>query len=268
MKMVKLFLILAAFGVSSCEKENAMPTPSSDQMATQIQESATDNTKIVAKVNGRPIYEDDLSRRTLKDVIANEILYERGLKQGLDQKFEKQIEGFKKRLILDEMKKELSYNIPKQKVSFEEIEKDYNENKSHYTYLRVKQISVDNKKVAEDIYKKIKEGEDIDKIESDYTSENNVKILISESNVGKTYNRYFDNYSLNSVSEIIPYANDYKILKIVEVKVIPLSNARVQASIRSNLQAQKENQIVQDIAEKIKTEDNVKVEIINKDFLR
>jgi hypothetical protein len=268
MKIITLFLVVVSLGLSSCEKESATPAPSPDKLATQIQKSNIDNTKVVAKVNGRPIYEDDLGRITLKDAIADEILYERGLKQGLDQKFEKQIEDFKKRLILDEMQKELSYTIPKQNVSSEEIEKYYNENKTHYIYLRVKQIMVDNKKVAEEIYKKLKEGEDIDKIKSDYGSKNEAKVLVSDINVGKTYNSYFDNYSLNSVSEIIPYGNDYKILKILEVKVVPLSNVRVQASIRSTLQAQKENQIVQDLAQKIKTEDNVKVEIINKDFLR
>lgn len=263
MKIITLFLVVVSFGVSSCEKENATPTQSPDKMATQIQKSDIDHTKIVAKVNGRPIYQDDLKGITLDDAIADEILYERGLKQGLDQKFQKQIEDFKKRIVLDDMKKQLSYTIPKQTVSSEEIEKYYHENKSHYAYLRVKQISVDNKKVAEEIYKKLKEGEDIDKIKSAYASKNKAKVLVSESNVGKAYNRYFDNYALNSVSEIIPYGNDYKILKIVEVKVVPLSNVRVQASIKSNLKAQKEKQIVQDIAEKIKKEDNVKVEMIN-----
>lgn len=264
MKMVNLFLILAAIGVSSCERENSMPTPSSDQMATQTQKSATDKTKIVAKVNGRPIYEDELNRKTLRDVITNEILYERGLKQGLDQKFENQIEDFKKKIIVDHVMRELSSKIPKKNVSAEEIEKYYEDNESKYTYIRAEEISVEDKLTADEIHKKAISGEDFEKLKSEY-SKNGVRVNLRNARLTTRHNASFDNISVGEISDILPEVNRFKILKIVEIKKLPLSSQRIAESIKHAIISQKQSEGIRQMAEKIKDEDNIKVDILVKE---
>ena len=45
----------------------------------------SNNQKIVARVNSKPIYETQLRDKRLNDIIADEILYDDALRQGLDK---------------------------------------------------------------------------------------------------------------------------------------------------------------------------------------
>jgi hypothetical protein len=277
MRMVKLLLILAAFGVSSCERENPMPHQPSDQTATQIEEFPKHPRRIVAKVNGRPIYNDELNRKTLEDVITNEILYERGLKQGLDQKYKEKIEDFKKKIVVYHVMRELYSKIPKEVVTAEEIEQYYKDNESNYIYILADEISVMDKNIAHEIHRKAVSGEDFEKLNSEYSS-NGIDINLRKSQSAKRYNKYFKSIKVGEVSDVVPEYNkrskfvkvsdekpeynQFKILKIVEIRKLPLSSQNIAESIKSALIAKKQSEAINNMAQQIKDEDKIKVDIL------
>jgi hypothetical protein len=62
------------------------------------------------------------------------------------------------------------------------------------------------------------------------------------------------------VSEIIEDGNTFKILKITEVKEVPFD--KVKQAVKYTISANKRAQALHEYAEKMKNENNIKVEII------
>lgn len=261
--MKKLFpllilIILFVWGCGKSEKKEEI----TQIKETPIKEAVQTNTqdRIVARVNGRPIYEKDLRGRFLKDVIDYEILYEAGLKQGLDKKVEKAVEDYKKRLIVNTLEKEFMDNLPKGgEVSNKEIEDYYKENESKYTLLHLKEITLDDKKLAEEIHKRALNGEDFEKIASDY-SQSGRNINVRDLELNRKYNDLFTGKAIGSVSDVIQEGNRFKILKLVEVRRFPLD--KVKESIKYIILAQRRAKAMHEFIDKIKNEDKIKVEIL------
>ena len=251
--MKKLFpflalLIVFAWGCGKSEKEE-----------TQKSETTTDQ-NIVARVNGRPIYMSDLKGKALKDVIDYEILYEVGLKQGLDKKFEREIEGYKKKLIVNALQKDIRANMPKEEeISEQEIEEYYKQNQDKYKIMSFQKIVVREQNLANEIQKRALAGEDFEKIASDYSkSGTDVKVL--DMRFSREYNKLFSGKEIGSVSEVIQQGDKFEIIKLTQVRDIPL--ARAKQSMKFALKATKNNQAIHDYAEKLKKENNIKVEIL------
>jgi hypothetical protein len=127
-------LILSPLGCKPSEekKEEIKETPYSS-----VQEKTPEVKKIVARVNNNPIYEEDLKGRPLKGIIDIEILYQVGLKQGIDKKYEENVETYKKGLIIKEVTSEVVKDLPNE-VSSKDIEDYYNENEIKYTNFHLK----------------------------------------------------------------------------------------------------------------------------------
>jgi len=251
--MKKLFpflalLILFAWGCGKTEKKEE----------TQKSETTTDE-KVLARVNGRPIYENDLKGRPLEDVIDYEILYEVGLKQGLDKKVEKQLEDYRKRLIIAALQKDIMANLPKEEVSEQEIEEYYKQNVGKYKRMSFKEIVVEDQNIANEIHKRALKGEDIEKIASDY-SESGTKVRLRDSRLHKKDQERFIGKEVGSVSEVIQEGNTFVIIKLTEVKEIPLD--KTAPAIKYSIIASKRAQAVHNFAEKAKDENNIKVEIL------
>jgi len=252
--MKKLFplLVLIILFAAGCERFDKKQATTGTEETTQK--------KVVARVNGRPIYEDELKGRPLETVIDYEILYEAGLKQGLDKKVEKAVEDYRKRLILTALQKEIMNNLPKEEnVSDEEIEKYYKENESEYRYLRIKEIAVEDKNLAEEIHKRALKGEDFEKIASDY-SKSGTRITVRDLRFNMTYNDFFSGKDVGSVSEVVQEGNQFKILKLTEIKEIP--HYKVMEAIRHTILAKRKAQAVHEFAEKFKNENKIEVEIL------
>src|SRR3989337_3630623 len=190
------FLILIAWGCGKSEKKGEPQKASST-----VKEVTQGNKKIVARVHGRPIYEEDLRGKPVEEFIVDEILYEEGLIRGLDKKFEERIERYRRSLIINELKTEIIKTIPK-KVDPKEIEGYYKENESRYKYLRVIEVSVEDKNLAEEIHQKTLEGQDLEKIASDYTNSGK-KVTVRDSGFRKNYHDIFGGKDIGSVSEVI-----------------------------------------------------------------
>ena len=252
--MRKLFplLVLIILFAAGCERFEKKQSTTGTEETTQK--------KVVARVNGRPIYEDELKGRPIETVIDYEILYEAGLKQGLDKKVEKAVEDYRKRLILTALQKEIMNNLPKEEnVSDEEIEKYYKENESKYRYLRIKEIAVEDKNLAEEIHKRALKGEDFEKIASDY-SKSGTRITVRDLRFNMTYNDFFSGKDVGSVSEVVQEGNQFKILKLTEIKEI--QHYKVMEAIRHTILAKRKAQAVHEFAEKFKNENKIEVEIL------
>src|SRR3990170_4452494 len=215
--MKKLFLLFALFILFplGCERF-AKKEEVKDASVT------TDKT-VIARVNGRPVYKEDLRNRPLETVIDNEILYEAGLKKGLDKKVANAVEEYEKRLIVSMLQRDIVSNLPKDDVvSEEEIMEYYKNNKIRYALLGIKEITVEDKDLAQEVHKKALSGEDLDKIAADYSkSGKNVKADTSRFN--RKYNNRFTKLEVGSVSEIIEDGNTFKILNVFPSSIISLT---------------------------------------------
>ncbi|HZX12846.1 MAG TPA: peptidylprolyl isomerase [Thermodesulfobacteriota bacterium] len=244
-----VFIILFAAGCERFEKKQA--TTSTEE---------TTQKKVVARVNGRPIYEEDLKGKPLQTAIDYEILYEAGLKRGLDNKIEQDVEDYKKRLIVTKMQREIMDSLPKEELASDtEIEEYYKQNEMKYKILSLKEISVEDKNLADEIQKRAATGEDFEKIASDY-SNSGKNVGVRDLKFNRRYNNQFMGKEVGSVSEVIQEGNKFIILKLTETKDIPLDKAK--QAIKYTVAAKKRAQAVHEFAEKAKNENNIKVEII------
>ena len=164
-----IFPILAALLVAACsgKKEPAAKSPPP--------------VKIIAKVNGAPITEDDLRLsirtangmapegekvRALDDVIQAELFYQEGLRLGLDKdpgyqkevaKFEKQLANMKRAEITRRL-----YNTQiasRVEVTHQEAQEYYNKNIDQITTeLHLGMLKFSNKEEAEEALKRVRSG--------------------------------------------------------------------------------------------------------------
>ncbi len=178
MRSCKKFLVFAAIAalcIAGCSGKK--------EPVAQSQPAA----KVLAKVNGAPITEDDLrlstrtahgmapegeKLRALDDVIQAELLYQEGLRLGIDKdpgylkdlaKMEKQIANMKRAEITRRL-----YNTQiaaKVEVSNQEAQEYYNKNVDQIqTELHLGIIKFSNKEEAEDALKRIRGGEPFKKV--------------------------------------------------------------------------------------------------------
>ena len=252
--MKKLFPLLALFILFAwgCERFEKKQATTSTEETTQK--------KVVARVNGRPIYEEDLKGKPVQTAVDFEILYEAGLKKGLDNQVAQEVEDYKKRLIVTRMQREIMGNLPKEELASDtEIEEYYKQNEMKYKILSLKEISVEDKNLADEIQKKAASGVDFEKIVADY-SQTGKNVGLRDLKFNRRYNNQFMGKEVGSVSEVIQEGNKFIILKLTETKDIPLDKAK--QAIKYTVAAKKRAQAIREYAEKIKNENNIKVEII------
>lgn len=169
-----VLLIVLVWGFVLAE-EAASPTP----------EAQSGERKVVAEVNGEPIYLEDLERiwnslpeayraqfpggikDLLEQFIRQVLLLQEARKAGLesDPKVIQQIEEAKKQILIRELiKREI---IDKVQVSEEEIQKEYNANPTQYTepeQVRARHIMVSSREKAEAILAELKAGRPFEEV--------------------------------------------------------------------------------------------------------
>lgn len=181
MKAVRLWgflcvtlLVLVVCGAVVAE-ETVAPTP----------ETRSAERKVVAEVNGEPIYLDDLERvwnnlpeayRTqfpggmkdlLEQFIRQVLLLQEARKAGLesDPEVVRQIEEIKKQILIREIiKREI---IDKVQVSEEEIQKEYNANPAQYTepeQVKARHIMVSSREKAEAVLAELQAGRPFEEV--------------------------------------------------------------------------------------------------------
>src|SRR3990172_12616 len=241
-------LILIAWGCGKSEKKEG----------TQKIETATDK-KIVARVNGRPIYEGALKGRPLENVIDYEIFYEVGLKQGLDKKFEGDVEEYRKRLIVASLQKDILAKQSKEEITEQEIEEYYKQNEDKFNIMNFELIVVEDQNLANEIHKRAVNGEDFKKIASDYSG-SDANVRVQDLRFNRKYDERFKGKEVGSISEVIQEGKKFIILKLTDVKQVPVT--RSQQAAKYSIMASKRAKAIHDFAEKAKDENNIKVEIL------
>ncbi|MEQ9618262.1 MAG: hypothetical protein RIG61_03700 [Deltaproteobacteria bacterium] len=280
-RIIPLLLLTVMFSFACSqpeESENSTTTNSENTVEVQQKDSAekqqtdaqTENQikrvkpekkgKVVARVNGVPIYEDEINGKSLNSAITDEILYQEGLKRGLDEKYEDRVMEYQMSLVVRDMKSRILGDLPPTKeVSNEEIEEYYEANKDKYMNIKMEEINFSDKEKSEEIKKMVGDGKDFKEIESQYP-ESDVKF--NDLGYNKKLMRYFDTKEVGAVTEVIEKGDGtYSVLKIVEIKEIPTH--QVRNSIKHSLEARAKAQAYNDFAEKIKEESSVNIEIIN-----
>ncbi len=257
------------YACNRSEKEApSSPTPApatAEPQAGTAAHSMPDKGKIVAYVNGRPVYEKDLGPLSLEDALVNEVLYEAGLSEGMEKDFQEQIENYKKQLIVNRMRLKVLANLDESElaktVTNEDIERYYKENERKYTYPHVVELMISDRKVAEEIRNRALKGEDFEKIAKEYEDKPGLVVRFYDWKYTKKFNNNFDKLEVGEVSDLIPHKkHGYLLRKIVDIRKISLD--KVRAPIKYALIAKKKAQAVKDYAEKLKKEHHIKVRVV------
>ncbi|GFO68850.1 peptidylprolyl isomerase [Geomonas limicola] len=174
--LLTLTFLLA--GLVGCQKQQGTKT---------AQASQDKQPKVLAKVNGVPITELDVAfkmskshgtpasqqpERTLDDVIKEELLYQQGLKLGLDkdpgyraqiEKLERQVANLKR---IEMTRRVFNQEIAaKINITTDEVKRYYDNNKTRISSeLRLGMLSFGTKEAAEEALQKIKNGTSFEEV--------------------------------------------------------------------------------------------------------
>jgi PPIC-type PPIASE domain len=216
---------------------------------------------LLARVNDAEIYSTDLKGKPLDAVINQEILYQAGLKQGLDAKLKDKFEDVKKKMIINEVEQEIFTDTTKKRdYTDKELEDYYNENINTYQFLKFNEISVNDENLASEIHTKALAGESFEDIASDL-SKSGAKVETREIGFSRKYGNLFDSYEVGSVSEPFPEGDNFKVLRIVEVKTAPLN--LVKRNIIVAVHNEKKREALQSKMDRLKKENGIEVTIFS-----
>jgi hypothetical protein len=267
-----LILLIFAFHFACKQREetghredisNETPSPQTKEKNTSPSESISPEKKLVAKVNGRPIYEEDLKGKKLEYVIVDEILYEEGLRQGLGDVYKDQNDKLNKNLIIRAMKIKIQGDLPRnQRISDREIEDFYKEYQRKYTMLRAIGISATDKNTAEIIRERAIKGEELEKIASEYP-DSGVRLSPNPVSLSLDKNDYFQELKDGEISDIIQDRGKFLIYKVIQVQKLPIG--QLKNSIKASIFAKKLSHAYSDFAEKAKKEHKIDVQIFQED---
>ncbi len=273
-KFTVLFILLIIIGCNQSDSDNK--APSSDNTNTgseQSQSNMNDNTsaaeteperegKVIARVNGQPIYEDDLNENNLEYVVTEEIIYQMGIRQGLDKQYKDKLKDLERRLIIDGAKRSILENAePSKIVSNEEIDNYYESNKDKYSHVRIYEISFPDSILGSEIKDKAKSGEELQTIANSYPD---LEITVNDIGFNRNLVKHFKTREVGTVSEVIQKPDGtFSVLKIVEIKEIPLN--RSKSAIKHILEARRRARMIDSYALKFAHENNMAIVIIEQD---
>ncbi len=268
MKRIILLIVLTLMCTYACKQpakndnntttnsENMVEAQTGDQTKSAKPEKSG---KVVARVNGEPIYEDDIRSQDIESAITEEILYQEGLKRGLDKELEDKVLAYKKSIIVRNMKSDILQNMePYKEISDEDIKQYYEDNKMKYTNVKIQEINFSDKGMADEIEKMAGEGGDLRDIADNYQDSD---VKFKDIGYNRQLTTYFDKIEVGSVTGVIEKKDGtYSILKIVDVRETPLN--QVKNPVKENLEALRKRRAYNDYVKKIAEENNFKVEII------
>ncbi len=269
LRLAVLFTLLILFGCNQSDSNSNSPSDDKTDTQSHMNENASVAEtepervgKVVARVNGQPIYEDDVSGKDLDFAITEEIIYQDGMKRGIDKKYRDEIRNFERSLIIRETKQRILDNAePTKEVSNEEIKNYHELNKDKYSYLRINEISFPDSNLGNDIKDKAESGEELPNIANSYRDSG---ILVNDIGYNREMTKHFNTIEVGAVSEVIQKADGtFSILKIVEVKEIPLNRSR--KSIKHILDAKRKASMFEKYAQKAAEENNITIERIEQE---
>jgi len=269
-----LFILLILVGCNQSDSDSK--APSADNTGTGGEQSQTDTNEsattvetepekegtVIARVNGQPIYEDALTKEDLEYAITEEIIYQEGLRQGLNKRDRDRVRNYEKKLIIRGTKQKILENVePEKAVSKEEIKNYYESNKDKYTHVRIHEISFPDSSLGNEIRDRAKSGEELQTIANSYPD---LGMAVQDLGYNKNIAQNFQTLEVGSVSEVTQKPDGtFSVLKIVETKDIPFKVSK--KSIRHLLEAKRRAEKYNDYARKIAEENNMTIEIVEQD---
>lgn len=262
-----LFGILFIIGCGQSDTNNDSTTDEKPNTEQNQAESGAENTgdsgqpervgKVLARVNGTPIYEDDLNGKNLEFVITEEVIYQAGLKQGIDKQYEDQVRDYERMLVIRGTKEKMLENMgPSKEISEEDIERYYELNKDKYAHVRIYEISFPDVNMGEEIKERVSQGEDLQEIAVSYED---IPVNVADLGYNRKLAQKFKNKEVGAVSEVIQKENGtFTVMKIVEIKEIPLSASK--NSIRHNLEALRKGEMYENNANRLAEENGITIE--------
>jgi len=270
MKMTAPFILIAAVLFLGCSQsgtgegkgdtEKEAGQSGSETVKVERHKPKRD-VKVVAYVNGVPIYEDELRGGTVDMAVTNEILFQEGLRLGVDKKYEQQVEDFRTSLVTRDVRMNVMENLPPMKeVTEEDIEEYYNRNKDKYSSYHLVEINFTDENLGPEILKQAGEGKELRDIASGLAG-SDPNVIFNDLGTRRELVQYFKDRQVGSLSEVVKKSNGtYSVLKIVEVNETPITNIRF--SIRNNLEARREASSIENKTREIARENNMEIEIV------
>jgi hypothetical protein len=272
--MFLLLVVLIFIGCNQSDSNGKPPSASEDDSDNKQSQTATnDNTaydesepevrgKVLARVNGQPIYEDDLKGYNLEYVVTEEIIYQEGIRQGIDKQYRDQVRNYNRRLIIRGSKQNILENAaPTKTVSDEEIKNFYENNKDKYSHVRIHEISFPDSRLGSEIQEKAKNGEELQTIANSHPD---LEITVNDIGYNRAMAQHFKTREVGMVSEVIQKPDGtFSVLKIVEIKDIPFNISK--KSIKFILEAFRKTHMYDSYARKVAEENNMTIEIIQQD---
>lgn len=262
-----LTLLLSSACGQSGNKEGSADKPAN---STQDQNGNTITTrykpersgKIVAKVNGVPIYEEELNGRPVKSLITDEILYQEGLKEGIEKKYQDKVMQYQMSLVVKDVKSSILENMPPEKeVTDKELLDYYNQHKDvNYTNIRIQEINFPDKKLGDEVLKMAQEGKELQDI-ANSMSNSGSKVTVNDLGFNKQLYKYFKVKEVGAVTEVISKQDGtYSVLKVLEVKEVPFDTAK--NVLKYTVESRKKGAAFDEYAKKIAKENGMKIEIV------
>jgi len=254
-----VLLIMIAFTlIVSCDRQESKQTkePGTENAKTQG--------KVAFKINGRPVYKDEMSVRDINAAINDEILYEDALMKGVDKeaRVEKTLKIYRRNFIVGIMKKKIIDDfLENYQLSDEEINKYYEENKNKYSIIDVNKLLIQDKSKAEEIHNKLVNGEAIDDIVIEYKAPN-TEIIVQKIFNTRRYNDLFDSLEVGKISKPVDEQDNTLIYVILKADIKSLDS--MKNKIQYSLLNKQKNKAIADYIEKTKKENNIKVEMDSK----
>ena len=254
-------LILAVFILlPACKENKSKQANESTKTSEQSADTSQDKGKVAFKINGRPVYEDEMSARNIDEAIKDEILYEAALIKGVDKEpqVEKTLNMYRRNLITGVLRKQIiDEAMENYQVSDENINNYYEEHKDNYITLDVNKLIIQDKSKADEVYNKLSGGEAIEDVVEEYKTENS-EIILQQLYNNRKLSKEFDSFEVGEVSKPIDEQNNAVIYVITKVEIIPLDKVKRQiAYILMNL---RKAIAVNAFIEKAKREENIKIE--------
>lgn len=259
--LLTVLLLLSACGQSGT-KESADKSGSTNQEPASYKPESS--SKVVARVNGVSIYEDELNGRPVDSLVTDEILYQEGLKEGLEKKFQNKIREYQMTLVVREIKNRVLDKMPPEKeITEKDILDYYNSVKdSKYTTYRIEEINFQDEKQGEQIIKMAKEGKSFEDIAK---SLSNAESQVTAQDLGfnKDMTIYFESREVGSISNVVSKKDGaFSVLKITEAKETPYNS--VKNTIKYVIEARRKGAAYDQAAKEIAKENGFTVEIVDR----
>jgi len=259
--LLTVLLLLSACGQSGT-KESADKSGNTNQEPASYKPERS--SKVAARVNGVSIYEDELNGRPVNSLVTDEILYQEGLKEGLEKKYQDKVRNYQMSLVVREIKNKIIDQLPPEReITDKDLLDYYNSAKdSIYTKYRIEEINFQNEKLGGQIIKMAKEGKSFQDIAMSLSNTES-QVTVKDLGFNNNLNIYFKTNEPGSTSEVIQKQDGaYSVLKILEIKEVPYNS--VKNKIKYVIEARRKGAAYDQSAREIAKENGFTVEIIDK----